>query len=258
MKTSISTILLLSTLATGCSAAGDGTLDVRIWGEDFIEEGIPADVFVDGWSVSFTRFLVAIDEVGTDAPEDAGRYVFDLTAASGGEGQAVTTLAVPSGGQTLTYQIAPGSAATGGNATAADAMMLSSMGHSVFVDGTATKGDSTVAFAWGFDTSTVYRACEVVDEVPVEGEASTTITIHADHIFYDDLDSPEPNVAFDLIAASDADMDGTVTREELLARDITAEARYQVGSRDVSNLWDFMAVLSQTVGHIDGEGECEI
>ncbi|MBL8946907.1 MAG: hypothetical protein JNK45_27295, partial [Myxococcales bacterium] len=116
---------------------------------------------------------------------------------------------------------------------------------------------TTVAFAWGFDTSTTYRDCEVVEEVPADGESTTTITIHADHIFYDDLDSPEPNVAFDLIAASDADMDGTVTPQELLARDISAEARYQVGSRDVSNLWDFMAVMSQTVGHIDGEGECK-
>jgi hypothetical protein len=261
MKTSITTTItmaLLAAVASGCSAEGDGTLDVRIWGEEFIEEGIPADVFVDGWSLSFTRFLVAIDGVGTDAPEDAGRYVFDLTAGSGGEGQGVTSLAVPSGEQTLTYQIAPGSAATGGNAAAADAMMMSSMGYSVFVDGTATKGDTTVAFAWGFDTATTYRNCEVVEDVPTDGAATTLITVHADHLFYDDLDSPEPNVAFDLIAASDADLDGTVTPEELLARDISAVARYQVGSRDVSNLWDFMAVMSQTVGHIDGEGECEI
>lgn len=257
ITTAITTIWLSAALATGCSAEGEGALEVRIWGEEFIEEGIPADVFVDGWSLSFTRFLVAVDDVGTDAPEDAGRYVFDLTAGSDGEGQGVTSLTVPSGGQMLTYRIAPGSTATGGNAAAADAAMMAAMGHSLFVDGTATKGDRTIAFAWGFDTSTTYRDCEVVEEVPVDGPATTTITIHADHLFYDDLDSPEPNVAFDLIAASDADMDGTVTREELLARDISAEARYQVGSRDVSNLWDFMAVMSQTVGHIDGEGECK-
>ena len=253
----ITTILLSSAVTTGCSAEGEGALEVRIWGEEFIEEGIPADVFVDGWALSFTRFLVAIDEVGTDAPEDTGRYVFDLTAGSGGEGQGVTSLTVPSGAQALTYQIAPGSAATGGNAAPADATMMSAMGYSVFLDGTATKGDTTIAFAWGFDTSTTYRDCEVVEEVPTDGAATTTITVHADHIFYDDLDSPEPNVAFDLIAASDADMDGAVTPQELLARDISAEARYQVGSRDVSNLWDFMAVMSQTVGHIDGEGECK-
>ena len=61
----------------------------------------------------------------------------------------------------------------------------------------------------------------------------------------------------DLIAASDADPDGVVTQAELLDRDLTTEARYQVGSQHIDNLWDYMSALSRTVGHVDGEGECK-
>lgn len=257
MKSQTALFPLALTLLFACSEAGEGTLEARIYGEEFIEEGIPADVFNDGWAVAFTRFVVVVDGISAHDVADAGRYAFDLTQASGGEGHEVTSLVVPSGAQALAYTIAPGGTATGGNASDADAAMMSAMGYSVFIEGTATKDAATIAFAWGFDSTTEYSHCEVVEEVPADGSATTVMTIHADHVFYDDLESPEPNVSFDLIAASDADMDGTVTDAELLARDISAEARYQVGSRDISNLWDFMTAQSQTLGHIDGEGHCE-
>jgi hypothetical protein len=249
-------LLALASIGTSCSEEGEGTLHTRIYGEAFIEEGIPADVFVDGWSVTFTRFIVVVDGISAHDTKDGGRYAFDLVPGTSGAGQEVTELAVPEGGQSLEYRIAPGGAADGGNASAADAQMMADNGWSVFVEGSATKDGAAISFAWGFDSTTEYSHCEVVESVPADGEATTVMTIHADHVFYDDLDSEEPNVAFDLVAASDADMDGIVTREELLARDISAEARYQVGSRDIANLWDFMNAQTSTLGHIDGEGHC--
>lgn len=129
---------------------------------------------------------------------------------------------------------------------------------SVLVEGTASKDAASIAFAWGVGSSTEYSHCEVAEPVPDGGEATTVITIHADHLFADDLDSEEPNIAFELVAASDADMDGTVTAEELRARDISQESRYQVGNlEEITNLWDFMTVLAGRLGHIDGEGHCE-
>ncbi len=259
MKTN--TILVLMTLsapfATACAAEGEGTLETRIYGEAFVEEGIPADAFVDGWAVTFSSMLVAVDGVSADGVEDPGVYVFELTEPSGGEGHAVGTLVVPEGPQQLDYRIAPGGGESLGNAPDPDAAMMEGMGYSVFVAGTATRLSETISFAWGFDTDTAYADCEVVADVPADGRATTVMTIHADHFFYDDLESPEPNVAFDLVAAADADMDGTVTADELRAQDISAEARYQVGSRPIDNLWDFIAAQSQTLGHIDGEGHCE-
>ena len=241
----------------GCADDGEGTLEVRVWGEEFIEEGIPSDVFVDGWALSFERYLVALDTIATDDADDDGRYVFDLTAPTGGSGHAVTSLVVLAGRPSLGFRIAPGGAPDGGNASGADAQRLTDGGFGLWVEGTATKGDATIGFAWGFDSETTYHDCEVVAAVPADGDASATITIHADHIFYDDLESTTPNTAFDLIAASDADGDGVVTPDELRARDIRPEARYQVGSQDIDNLWDYMNALSRTVGHIDGEGECK-
>ncbi|MBC8069977.1 MAG: hypothetical protein IAG13_16690 [Deltaproteobacteria bacterium] len=250
---------LLATLSlTACDDdTAEGTLDVRIYGEAFIEDGIPAEVFNDGWSMQFSRFLVAVDQIDTEDGADDGRYVYDLHAASMGAGHEVTGISVPSGEQLLGFRIAPGGSATGGNASDADAGMMMAMGYSLFVEGTATKDAAQVAFAWGFDSDTTYRECEVVESVPDGGNASTMITIHADHILYDDLESMTPNTSFDLIAASDADLDGTVTADELRAKDITAEARYQVGSQGITNLWDYMNALTRTVGHIDGEGECK-
>lgn len=221
-------------------AAGDGTVDVRIYGEPFIEEGIPADVFVDGWSVEFTRFLVAVDGIATPEAEDPGRHLHDLTPASNGRGAAIVSLASASGDTDLAYRIGP----------------TSENGHSIFVEGTGTKGAERIAFAWGFTTETRYQECEVANEVPDGGTIEAVITIHADHLFYDDLEAPEPNVAFDLVAAADTDMDGTVTREELLAQDITSQPTYQVGSADITDLWHFIEAQTTTLGHIDGEGHC--
>lgn len=249
--------LLLALVA--CDAeGGEGTLRVAIYGEEFIEEGIPADVFSDGWSVELTRFLVAVDEIDADADPVPGQHVFDLTQPSGGEGHDVARLTVPAGTvEELSYRIAPaGIDAEAGNATPADVEALRDGGFSLLVEGVATKGDDEKAFAWGFTTTTRYSPCETNQEIDDGGTATSQITIHADHLFYDDLDSETPNVAFDLVAAADADSDGTVTAAELAAVDITTEARYQVGSRDIADLWGFIEAQTATVGHIDGEGHC--
>ena len=245
--------------AAGCGKGddgpGNGTLDVRIWGEDLIEEGIPEDAFADGWSISFDRFIVALDEVATPQDADTERYLFDLTAQSGGAGNKVETLTSTAGMPELAYRIGPGDAATSGNAGDMVAMMEAEE-WSIYVSGTATRGPLNLAFAWGFSTETEYTECEVAEEL-LEGETlRTLITIHADHLFYDDLEDEEPDVRFDLVATADADMDLTITADELRAVDISADENYQVGSRDIDNLYDFIEAQTQTLGHIDGEGHC--
>ncbi len=39
--------------------------------------------------------------------------------------------------------------------------MMVEEGYSVYVEGTATNGDGTKTFAWGFDKPTRYTACRV-------------------------------------------------------------------------------------------------
>jgi hypothetical protein len=259
MKTT-TTLAVVICLATGCEVAaeGEGTLRIRAYGEEFIEDAIPADAVVDGWSITFSKFLVSVGEISADGMPLEGWFVFDLAQSSGGAGHEVGTLTVPAGlVEHLDYRVAPSRSATAGNATAADVELMNGMGWSLRVEGTATRAAESIAFAWGFDTDTAYTHCHTEQEVSDGGEATSQMTLHADHLFYDDLELPEPNVTFDLVASADAEPDGEVTPEELRAVDITGLANYGVGSRDITNLWTFIAAQTSTLGHIDGEGHCD-
>jgi hypothetical protein len=260
--------LALSLSGAGC---GDnlrdtsGSLDIRIYGEPFIEEGIPADVFADGWSVRFDSFLVSVGEVtagsaGDDAPalEDATYRIFDLARPSAGDGFTVLSAEVPGGAyDDVGFRLRGGSSAVAGNAGAEDVAFMNERGYSMYVEGVATRGDEMRTFAWGFTTATTYRSCQSV-AVVAGAPARSVLTIHADHLFYDDLVSEEPAVRFDAVAGADADGDGDITSAELAAVDITGFERYQVGSFEVEDLWTFIDHQASTVGHIDGEGHCAI
>lgn len=242
-----------------------GTLDIRIYGESFIEEGIPASVFADGWSLRFDSFLVSVGEIsataaGADTPALAdGTYrIFDLARPSGGDGFLVLSGDVPGGAyDDVAYRVAGSREAVAGNATAADVAFMNQSGYAIHAEGQATRGDQTRTFAWGFTTGTTYRRCRSVAAVD-GGSAGSVLTIHADHLFYDDLVSEEPSVRFDAIAGADGDDDGDITTAELGAVDITGFERYQVGSFDVEDLWTYVDHQASTVGHIDGEGHCEL
>lgn len=115
-------------------------------------------------------------------------------------------------------------------------------GLSVYVAGSATKGDEVETFTWGFTGRTRYEACESEAVVKAATQASVQLTIHGDHLFYDDLFSETPSVRFDLIAAADGDGDGDITQAELAAVDIRPLANYQVGSTGITNLWGLRRV----------------
>lgn len=254
--------LSLTLLLTACTFSG--TLDVAVYGEPFIEEGIPADVFVDGWSVTFDRFLVVLGDVSVTGADDAAPElaVFDLAQPSGGAGHLVRTLTLDAGPvDDLAFSIAPSTALVAGTLQPdheADLARMRDGGYSLYVEGQATRSSDTKRFAWGFKTRTVYAGCDATATVAEGGTSRAEITIHGDHLFYDDLSSETPNVAFDLIAGADADGDGEITEAELRGVDITAEARYQVGDRtDIQDLWSFIEQQTTNVGHIDGEGHCD-
>lgn len=252
-------LLSLGLLTAACTDPGQSTLRVTAYAEAFVEDRIPAEVLVDGWAIEFQRFLVAISAVEVDGEPLAGAFVVDLTRGSGGEGHLLGSLTLPAGGEpTLAFRVAPLSTATPVSATEDDVATLVDAGASLWVEGTATRSDRTVSFAWPFTTDTRYVDCQSSAELIDGREATSQLTFHADHLFYDDLDSETPNVAFDLVAAADVDTDGQVTEAELRALDITTQTRYQVGSREVTELWSFIEAQTGTLGHIDGEGHCEL
>jgi hypothetical protein len=254
LSTSFAALALLS---VACDQ-GPATLQITAWGEDYVEDRIPAEVLVDGWEIEFSRFLVAIGEVEADGEALEGAFVVDLARDSGGAGHELGELTLPSGGRPmLSYRIAPLAGAAVENPSE-DVMRLVDANASMWVEGQATKGDQTVGFAWPFETDVRYVECQSTTEL-VGGEASRSrLTFHADHLFYDDLDSEEPNVAFDLVASADTNDDGQVSVNELWERSISGETRYQVGDRDIVDLWTYLEALALTIGHIDGEGHCEI
>ncbi len=259
-------LLTLSSALAAC--AGDdvepGTLAVQIYGEEFAEEGIPADVFADGWAVSFDKVLLSVGDVSA-AVEDADpaltapEYrIWDLAVPSDGVGHEVAAAEVDGGAYDhIDFRVAPAADAIAGNATEEDVALMRDNGHSLYIAGRAAKDGETLSFAWGFSGATAYGECEGTAMVD-GGEHATTLTIHMDHLFYDDLFSPEPLVAFDLVAAADADGDAVVTEAELAAVSLATEERYQVGSTGVDDLWAFIDHQTSTVGHIDGEGHCGV
>ena len=223
---------LLGSLACG-DAGGEGELSVTLYGEDFVELGIPADAMADDWSVAFDRFEVTVDEVVVGGMPLGTELTLDLAASSEGAGHPVASATVPAGAY--------------GDASFAILRLE--------VDGSATRGAETKRFAWVFDGTTRYEACETTTEVRPDGAATFEITVHADHLFFDSLVAEEPAVVFQALADADADGDGIIARAELERADIGA---YDPGSEGgIDDLWAWLVAQSQRVGHVDGEGHCD-
>ena len=233
------TIIAMSFVSSlaACTDAEPGAITATAYGEDFIEDGIPADVFSDGWAIEFDKFLVSVGDPEAKAGErgaevgDDGMYIVDLAQPSGGEGYALATFEAPAGHYDhYGYRIAPSAGAVAVNAAERDATAMIAAGYSIWLQGRATKEGVTRTIDWGFGLELTLARCEV-DERIDGNEVAMQSTIHADHFFYDDAVSPEPQVAFQLVADSDANGDGAVTMAELTATDIRGETRYQVGSK---------------------------
>lgn len=219
--------------ACGDDAPGLGAVNVTVYGEEFIEDGIPAEEMGDGWAVTFTRFAVTIDEVTVAGVRAANVAPIDLAVGTSGAGHPVATLDVPSG-------------------THSGSGYILSRAE---VAGTANKDGVTKTFDWVFDQKTVYTACETSTDVPDGGDGNFEITVHGDHFFFDSLVSEEPQVLFQALADADQDGDGVIARSELEGAGLGA---YDPGSSgDIDNLWAYLVAQSSNLGHVDGEGHCE-
>lgn len=275
------TVLLAVLGALGCggdsAGTSPGTVSLSLWGEDFIADRIPPRMgdavgFEDGWTLRYTRFLVNLGDFtvaasdGTAGGALAPMRVYDLKTTA--TPYAVGRISgVPSRRMDrVSYRIAPATAAsTAGNATATDLALMQTNGYGIYVEGEGTRMGATVRFRWGFTQGVSYSPCSNADDslglaIPSGGNVDAQITLHGDHFFYDDLQSPEARLRFDAIAAADADRDGAVTLEELARVDLTTLPSSQYGGGDmgrVRTLRDFVTAISATIGHFNGEGHCQ-
>lgn len=263
--------------ACGSDDAGSGNVRFTTWGEDYIEQQIPASAFPkDGWSVKYSKFLVVFraitvaDTAGKVAAKLTTPKVFDMTKV--GEKEIITFSGLEAKNwDHVSYQLGPMTAdaelATG--VTDADKQLLLSAGAHLHVEGTATKGTQSKSFDWTFAVPTLFDDCEgeidgkktVGVQVTNGGTDTVQLTIHGDHLFYDDLQATNAVPRFEAISKADANDDGKVTLAELDAVRLTsidpANGAYGTGAAaNVNNLGDFVRALSRTVGHYRGEGEC--
>jgi len=118
----------------------------------------------------------------------------------------------------------------------------------VYVELTATDGDTTKTLAAGFAGATTYSGCFTTVNFDSAGSARIELTIHGDHLFYSDL-GDTPSVRFSALANADTDDDGAITPAELAAAPAGAGA-------GADNLLALLEALVATLVHIDGEGHC--
>jgi len=274
MKTAPLALSMALMALSACTDTGSGNVAFSTWGEEFIEEGIPATEFADGWSVKYDRFLVVLSGVkvadGTTVAGEMGTpRLFNHVVPKPKPVVDFPSLAAKTW-PNVSYVIGPAAnAELGAGATEADKTLMTAGGYGLYVEGKAQKGADSRTFKWGFSVKTLFDSCKgdvsgkEVDGVVVAngGTDAVELTIHGDHLFYDDLQSPEAKVRFQNIADADADKNGEVTLAELeavkLARLPPANGAYGTGSDSkVVDLKAFVTELSRTVGHFRGEGEC--
>ncbi|WP_044246457.1 hypothetical protein [Chondromyces apiculatus] len=257
----------------GVQAEGQGSVSFSTWGEEYIEEKIPASEFADGWEVTFGKFLVVLRNVtvadgeGQVGARMEGSVLVDHVAAGVKPVASFGALEAKTWSE-VSFEISPVDAETAlVSATEADKQLMVDAGASVYVEGQASKGDVTKQFVWAFEDATAYTSCRGDKDgketegvlVTSGGTDSVELTIHGDHLFYDDLQADNAVLRFEAIAGADANDDGEVTMAELSAVPLTsiAEGSYGTGSAGgINDLGTYVAALARTLGHFRGEGEC--
>lgn len=275
----VSNMLMLSCLLVACGSPhgerGEGSVLVSVWGEEYIEIGIPNEEFEDGWSVKYDEFLIVLGDVRLEKPDGAERasladaVLFDLTEAGP---QPFGTIDGLSEGHWDEFGFSNLVASTeterADSASADEWQLMVEAGYSVKIAGTASNGDEHKHFSWGFSNPVRYAGCVDVSAGQqtsgvMLGDGADTeaqLTLHGDHLFYDDLASPEAKLRFAVIAAADSDDDGEITLEELASQKLAdlsaAQGTYGVGAFDIDDMRGFVEAATMSLGHFNGEGHC--
>lgn len=270
-------LMALSGAACSSADAGEGTVRFTTWGEAYIEQEIPAADVEDGWTIKYDRFLVTfgdiqvVDAASAPAATMTGTRLYDMHAPAGEKAIVTFPGLAAKAYAHVSYMIEPATSATELAEGVADAekQFMIRNGYSVYVEASATKGAVTKTYKWGFKNKTLFDDCKgdvsgkETDGVIVKngGTDIVQLTIHGDHLYYDDLQAKEAKVRFDNIANADRNNDGIVTLEELGVVKLTSIPKengpYGTGSAaGINDLRAFVEALSRTIGHYRGEGEC--
>jgi hypothetical protein len=297
MKKPLVSGLLFSTL-TACSASPAGNASISLEAEETITDGLtpgadPENV-VDGWTVTFDQFVVAIGHVhvgqqasGFEAHvEDT--HVIDLTALPATGFELAAFEGIPTGDYDMVEFETPAATAAAirhESVSQADFDAMVAGGCTYLIAGSITNpaGERCppggacapvdadgIAFRFCIPAETVFGPCENSDgtsalTVAANLTAPASITLHGDHLFFDSFPTGEEIVErrAQWLANGDTNGDGETTEAELTALDaaelFTAPEYSLAGAPStVLTAWDFVIAQVKTQGHWNGEGECLI
>jgi hypothetical protein len=282
-------IISISSLFAGalgaCDGGGPGTATIFVEPEETITDGLAPgpdlENIKDGWTVTYTKFVLVLGNLHAQRSADGGTTLSDPRL------QVIDLQNLPQTGLILTewkgiadarwdrfgydqgYATA-GSVQADGTSVADFAAMVAA-GNSLWVAGTITKDARTVTFDWPLKSGVAWNDCgpEMGDKgfaVPAGGTVPVKATIHGDHWFFNNF--PEGEEITDRLAEWIATVDtmtgadGSVSIADLQA--VAASAVFPSPTYRLSNplgdpintAFDYVVTQARTIGHQDGEGEC--
>jgi hypothetical protein len=280
--------VIVSSLAIGCGSSstggsGEGNLSVVLEAEETIVRGIESgdgdENILDGFDVTFSKYIVSIGNVamsqaGDTNPQSSSDVVIADFTSLGSFPELTSFNGIPTGQYTSFGFETPAPDADVVNLNQVDQADFDAMianEWSYIIEGTITdvETEESKDFLIEADVPTVYSDCAVEDMEPgvnVAGDSSVDVTLHGDHIVFNGF--PEDEGAVQRLAswlwAIEDDGDGVLTKTDFEAATNVGELfpspTYTLtgGPIDpIENAWDFVRAQLGTQGHIRGEGECE-
>ena len=290
-----SALLLLSCVSE--DTAGEGNLALELGGGAALRDGFPYDEgavtyeFVDGWELTFDKYVVAVGDVilseqddGSEAATWEGPKVTDLAAGSTGSEDLATVEGLPARRLDFGFSFLPPSLNDDtSSADAEDVSLMVKNGWSFLVEGEAVNAEKgrTVRFRIGLPVAARYYKCingeDTTQGVAIEDNKTSGVYIysHAVHLFWDTLASGDEDLRFDAFAAVAGD-DDLVTEEELKDQDLTdlkdengdplvdadgKKVTYNDGGLLPTDEWDlyhFVKYAARASAHFNGTGLCSV
>lgn len=280
-------LTVLGALAlSACGGDDQGNLSVLLEAEESIVEGLEAgdgdENIVDGFNVTFSRYVVAIGYVAMSQVDDANPQSSPVVAIA--DFKSLGTLpeltsfnGIPTGQYTNFGFETPVPSADVVNFNDVDEGDIEAMIEnewSYIIEGTIEQvsDGETKDFLIQANVPSVYSDCAVEDRargVNVQSDSSVDITLHGDHIFFNGFPDDEDEVqrrAKWMWDVRNIDSDPVLTRADFEAETNIGklfpqppDGDYQLGGGplEITNAWDFIRAQLGTQGHIFGEGECE-
>ncbi len=226
---------------------GDSKLALTVGGGEALRVGFPhkegerTHEFVDGWTATFSKYVVVMGNVTLTDPEtqtEVKRWdkmvALDLMAtASQSSDQSIGSEALatlqdlPSRRLDFGFEVSKATdQVERRSAQDEDLQMMIQKGWSTYVEGTAKKEGKSVQFKLGFQLNYRFEECvngkDRTKGIALENQKTTGAFLyaHAIHLFWDSLGSGGEEARFDALAAVAGD-DNIVTSEELKQQDLT-------------------------------------